>query len=164
MSDVIADGKVVAFHYTLTDDDGTVIDTSSGKDPMLYLHGSNNIVPGLEKRLVGQSAGDSLQVDVPPSEGYGERQGPGAQAVPRSQMPEGVELQVGMPLQASGSDGQTVVLWVTELTDDTVFVDLNHPLAGKTLHFDVQIVAVRGSTAVEKQHGHPHGMDGSASH
>ncbi len=164
MSDVIADGKVVAIHYTLTDDDGKVLDSSSGRGPLVYLHGSRNIVPGLENALVGQAAGAKLKVDVAPADGYGERHGPGPQAIPRRELPKDLEVFEGMPLRASGSDGQDVVLWVTKVAGSRIYVDVNHPLAGQNLHFDVEIVEMRDASAEEIEHGHAHGPDGHHHH
>ncbi|MEZ4269645.1 MAG: peptidylprolyl isomerase [Myxococcota bacterium] len=159
-----ADGKVVIFHYTLTNDAGEVLDTSRDGEPMPYLHGHDNIVIGLERGLAGRKAGDSLTVVVPPEDGYGLSEGPGPQAVPRSAFPEGMAVGPGMQFGAESPDGQTMTLWVTEVLDDEVLVDTNHPLAGVTLTFDVEIVAIRDATSHEVAHGHPHGPDGHHSH
>lgn len=164
MSDTLTHGKVGIFHYTLTDDGGARIDSSRGGSPMAYLHGFSNIVPGLEKELEGKTIGDSMVVVVEPSEGYGEKQGPGPQAVHRSEFPKGFEPAVGRPIQAQDGDGQPLMLWITKVEGAQVWIDVNHPLAGKTLHFDVEIVAVRDATEDEKVHGHAHGIDGHAHH
>ncbi len=164
MSDIIAPDKVGIFHYTLTDDEGTQLDSSRGGQPLAYLHGHQNIVPGLEKQLEGHTAGDALVAVVPPAEGYGERQGPGPQSVPRKEFPKGMDPRPGMPVRAQGSAGQEVVLWITKVEGAQVWVDVNHPLAGKTLHFDVEVVGVREPTADELQHGHAHGPEGQAPH
>lgn len=164
MSDTIEAGKVGIFHYTLTDDDGAVLDSSSGRSPMAYLHGHGNIVPGLEKELVGKTAGDAFKAKLAPADAYGERQGPGAQAVHRSNFPKDFELVPGRPIRAEGSDGEPITLWITEVKGAQVYVDINHPLAGKTLHFDVEVVGVRAATADEVTHGHAHGVDGHAHH
>jgi len=158
----IADGKVVSFHYTLTNDDGDVLDSSSGRDPMPYLHGASNIVPGLEKQLTGKSVGTKLDAVVPPAEGYGERGGPDPQPVPRSAFPTEMPLDKGTPVQAQAPDGKVMMLFIDRVEDDTVYVDHNHPLAGETLHFAVEIVDVRDATDEEKAHGHPHGPGGHA--
>lgn len=163
-SSTVEDGVVVIFHYTLRDDDGEVLDSSVGEDPLPILQGAGNIVPGLESALVGKSAGDEFEVDVPPAEGYGERLGPGPQEVDRAAFPEGVEIHVGMPFFAEGPEGEDLTLWVTAVTDATVSVDHNHPLAGQTLHFEIAIDRLREATADEKAHGHPHGLDGTAGH
>jgi FKBP-type peptidyl-prolyl cis-trans isomerase SlyD len=160
----VGDGKVVLFHYTLKNDAGDVLDTSDGSEPLFYLHGAGNIVVGLEEQLAGRSVGDKLSATVPADKGYGVSMGPGPQPVERSAFPEGVELEVGMQFHAEAPDGSPLTLWVTALEDDTVLVDANHPLAGVTLHFDIEVTAVRDATEEELAHGHPHGPDGTAGH
>lgn len=159
MQPLIADDKVVSIHYTLRDDDGDVIDSSSGGEPLEYLHGAGNIVPGLERQLAGKRIGDKLTAVVKPEDGYGVPQGPGPQAVPRASFPEDVELEEGLQFFAGGPDGD-IPLWVVAVEDDVVLVDANHPLAGVTLHFEVEVVGLRDATADEKEHGHPHGEGG----
>lgn len=156
---VIEDGKVVSIAYTLTNDAGEKLDTSEGGDPLQYLHGAQNIVPGLEKALTGKSAGDTFDVRVSPEEGYGPRTGE-SQQVPRSQFPEGMPLQVGMPLRAEVPEHGPVVLWIERIETDTVHVSLNHPLAGEHLNFAIEVVDVREATAEEQSHGHVHGPGG----
>jgi FKBP-type peptidyl-prolyl cis-trans isomerase SlyD len=153
-------GKVVSFHYTLTNDSGEVLDSSTGRDALPYLHGGGNIVPGLEKQMAGKAVGDSFDAVVPPTEGYGERSGPEPQAVERSAFPDDAPLQKGMQFVAQTPDGQHIPLWVDRIEGDTVFVDHNHPLAGVTLHFAVEITEIRDATAEEQAHGHPHGPGG----
>jgi len=153
-------GKVVSFHYTLRNPDGEVVDTSDGDEPLAYLHGSSNIVSGLEAQLVGHAVGDKLQAVVPAREGYGEKSGPGPQGVPREAFPADAELEVGMNFVAETDDGNEVMLWVVEIGEEEVLVDDNHPLAGVTLHFDVEVVEIRDATDEEKTHGHPHGPGG----
>lgn len=160
MSKAIRDGMVVSFHYTLTDDAGQVLDSSRDGDPVDYLHGASNIVPGLERELENHVAGDKLQVKVAPEDGYGRREGPGPQAFPRDAFPTGMLLSEGMQFEAESDDGDIIPLWITKVEKDTVYVDANHPLADKTLHFDVEITAVRTATPEEVEHGHPHGPDG----
>lgn len=156
----IASGSVVSIHYTLRTPDGEVLDSSDGGDPLMYLHGADNIVPGLERELTGRRAGDSLEVEVAPVDGYGERQGPGPQRVPRSAFPTGAQPEEGMQVFAEGPNNQTIPLWVVGVEDDAVMVDVDHPLAGVTLHFQVEITSVRSATAEELAHGHPHGPGG----
>lgn len=149
---------VVSFHYTLTDAQGTVIDKSDGQ-PLVYLHGHHNIIPGLENALLGKTVGDKLTVTVEPAEGYGEYQPELVQEVPR-QMFQGVDnIEAGMQFQAQTDDGIQVVL-VKDVTDDAVIVDGNHPLAGQALTFDVEIVEVRAASSEELAHGHAHGVGG----
>lgn len=164
MSQTIEEGKVGLFHYTLTNGEGDRLDSSEGGDPLAYLHGHKNIVPGLEKQLTGKTVGDAFVAEVPPAEGYGERQGPGPQRMPRSAFPEGFPFQVGRPFGAQTEEGQQIMLWIVGLEEEDVLVDIDHPLAGQTLHFDVNIVGVRDATAAEVEHGHAHGVDGQAQH
>ena len=164
MSQTIQHGMVGLFHYTLTNDQGETLDSSAGGDPLAYLHGHGNIVPGLERQLEGRVAGDAFVAHVPAAEAYGERQGPGPQAMPRSAFPEGFPFEIGRPFGAQTEDGQQIVLWIVDVQGDMVLIDIDHPLAGQTLHFDVSIVGVRPATPAELQHGHAHGMDGHAAH
>ena len=155
----IAQNSVVAIAYTLTDDKGTVIDTSAGGEPLVYLHGARNIIPGLENALTGKSVGEKLTVTVAPAEGYGEYDPQMVQAVPR-QMFAGVEnIEVGMQFQAQTPQGVRVVT-VIEVEGDDITLDGNHPLAGETLHFAVEVTEVRTATAEELAHGHVHGAGG----
>jgi FKBP-type peptidyl-prolyl cis-trans isomerase SlyD len=155
----IADRTVASFHYTLTDASGQVIDSSSGGEPLSYLHGVGNIVPGLEKELTGRSVGDSVKVVVSPEEGYGMPNPMLVQVVPRMAF-QGVEqLEVGMAFQAQTPQGPMSVA-ISRIDGDEVTVDGNHPLAGKTLHFAVDITDVREATVEECVHGHVHGAGG----
>jgi FKBP-type peptidyl-prolyl cis-trans isomerase SlyD len=161
---IVENGKVVIMHYTLKNEAGEVIDSSAGAEPMPYLHGAANIVEGLENALTGVPVGEKRDVVVSPEEGYGLRQGPGAQEVPRDQFPEGVELFPGMGFHAEGDDGEMMVVYVEKVEENAVWIDGNHPLAGETLYFSVEIMSVRDPSDEELAHGHPHGLDGSVSH
>ncbi len=155
----IARDSVAAFHYILTDDQNQVIDSSAGRDPLTYLHGGGQIVPGLEKQLEGRSAGDKFTADVVPEEGYGVHHPELMQEVPRSAF-QGVEdIQPGMQFQGRGPQGEINVT-VTRVEDDKVFIDGNHPLAGKTLHFAIEVTDVRAASEEELAHGHVHGAGG----
>lgn len=154
----IADHDIVTLHYTLKDDADKVIDSSAGGEPLAYLHGHGNIVPGLERELTGKSVGDRLQVRVPPAQGYGEYDRALVQKVPRRTLKGITNLRVGQPLQA-GHQAVTV----THIVGDMVTLDGNHPLAGQNLNFDVEITAVRPATEEELAHGHVHG-DGDHHH
>ncbi len=148
----IAAARVATFHYILTDDAGQVIDRSPDDQPLSYFHGAGNIVPGLEKALDGRRAGDSLTVEVAPAEAYGERVESLVQQVPREAF-QGIDrIEPGMQFQANGGQGPVLVT-VMEVGDTQVRIDGNHPLAGKTLHFDVRITDVREATEDEKQVG-----------
>jgi FKBP-type peptidyl-prolyl cis-trans isomerase SlyD len=157
----IGEGKVAAFHYTLRKGDGggEVLDSSSGRDPLAYLHGAGNIVPGLERQLSGRQVGDSFDAVVEPAEGYGLREGQ-PQPVDRSAFPEGMALSAGMMLRAETEGHEVIPLWVVDVEDDKVWVDENHPLAGVTLHFTIEVVEIRDATSTEMEHGHPHGPGG----
>ncbi|HET6430964.1 peptidylprolyl isomerase [Dyella sp.] len=155
----IAEHSVVSFHYTLTDDQGTVIDSSAEREPLTYMHGTGQIVPGLEKVMAGHQAGDQFKVDVSPEEGYGVRHAELEQQVPRDAF-QGVEsIEPGMQFQGRGPQG-VINVTVTKVENDVVFIDGNHPLAGQNLHFDVQVTDVREASAEEKEHGHVHGAGG----
>ena len=152
----ISEKCVVAFHYTLTNGDGETLDTSEGREPLKYLHGARNIVPGLEKALEGKSAGDEVKVEVSPDEGYGTVNPELVQKVPRAAF-EGVdEIKPGMQFHAQGPSGQVQIITVKEVAGDEVTVDGNHPLAGEILHFDVKVEDVREATEEEIAHGHAH--------
>ena len=156
----VAADKVVLIHYTLTNDGGDVIDTSSGGDPLAYIHGQGNIIPGLEKALEGREAGEKLQVRVEPAEGYGVRDEQLVQKVPRRSFSGVKDVQPGMQFHAQTSGGHTRVVTVTGVAGDLVTVDANHPLAGQHLTFDVEITEVRDATEEELEHGHVHGPGG----
>ena len=162
MSDTptIGPNKVVFIQYTLTDDDGEEIDSSAGGPALAYLHGANNLVPGLEKALEGKGLGETFDVTVSAEEGYGERVGPGPQPVPRSAFPEDAELEVGMAFLAEDPEGEQTQLWIVGLEEENVLIDQEHPLAGQNLNFKVEVTAIRDATEEEIQHGHPHGPGG----
>jgi len=151
--------KVVEMHYTIKNDAGEVIDTSKGQDPMPFLQGHANIVPGLEKAIEGMKKGDSCDVSVEAKEAYGEYHDEGVQKIPMAAMQDIPDLKVGMELQSQDEQGNQFIVMVREITDDTVTVDANHPLAGETLHFNVSIEGVRDATKEELEHGHVHSGD-----
>ena len=154
--------KVVKIHYTLTDDDGEVIDSSEGSEPLEYLHGVGGIIPGLESVLEGKSVGDQFNVSVQPEDAYGDHNEDLLHSVERSQF-EGIDdLELGMQFQVDTDDGPMVVT-VVEITDDKVTIDGNHELAGVPLNFDVTVRDVREATPEEIDHGHAHG-DGGHEH
>jgi FKBP-type peptidyl-prolyl cis-trans isomerase SlyD len=155
----IADRCVACFHYTLTNDKGEVLDSSSGREPLAYLHGGGNIVPGLEKAMTGHVAGDKFTVDVSPAEGYGVRDPALVQTVPKSAFRGAGKLEPGMQFRADSGRGPMSVV-ITAIKGDQVTVDGNHPLAGETLHFAVEVAEVRDATGEELSHGHVHGAGG----
>lgn len=155
----IAQNSVVTIHYTLKDDAGEVIDSSREGDPIAYLHGHGNLVPGLERELEGKNTGDKVNVSVAPEQGYGEYDKQLVQQVPRRALQGIANVKVGMRLQAQTPQGPRAVV-VTRLVGDMVTIDGNHPLAGKNLNFDVEITDVRDATEEELSHGHVHGEGG----
>jgi FKBP-type peptidyl-prolyl cis-trans isomerase SlyD len=159
----IAERTVVTFHYTLKNASGEVIDSSIGADPMPYLHGAGNIVPGLEAQMLGKRAGDKFQAIVAPEDGYGMPNQAMVQQVPRSAFPSGQALEVGMQFGVQTPQGPLAVT-ITKLEAEHVTIDGNHPLAGQSLHFDIEITEVRDATLEESLHGHAHGPGGHHHH
>ncbi len=150
--------KVGLFEYTLTDETGETLDASNG-NPLAYLHGHNNLIPGLEKEMAGKTVGDKFTATVAAAEAYGERVEQLVQTVPAA-MFQGVEsIEVGMRFEAQSEQGMHSVE-VTEIDGDQVTVDGNHPLAGLALTFDIEVINVREATAEEIEHGHAHGEGG----
>jgi FKBP-type peptidyl-prolyl cis-trans isomerase SlyD len=155
--------KVASIHYTLTDEDGEILDSSAGQEPLVYLQGHQNLVPGLEAALEGKTTGDKLSVVVVAAEGYGEFDPSMVQELPRSAF-EGIdEIEVGMEFHAETDHGLQIVE-VIEVEGDTVTINGNHPLAGTDLHFEVEVIAVRDATEEELQHGHVHSAGGCGHH
>lgn len=151
----ITKNKVAAIHYTLRDNEGTIIDTSSGRDPLYYLHGAGNLIIGMEEGLEGKAKGDKFQLKIAPEKGYGEKDPGMIQQVPRSAF-GGQDVKPGMKF----STNQGAVVTVTDVGLENVTVDANHPLAGVELNFDVEIMEVRNATSEEINHGHVHGQGG----
>ncbi|MGB0133558.1 FKBP-type peptidyl-prolyl cis-trans isomerase [Dokdonella sp.] len=157
----VAKDSVVSLHYTLHADDGLKIESSrDGGEPVHILIGHGGIIPGLEKALIGHAAGDQFQVDVEPQEAYGERQEDNIQRVPKKYFKEAARLRPGMTATLSMKDGGQRSVTVRKIGSSVVDVDLNHPLAGHKLRFDVEITAVREATAEEISHRHVHGPGG----
>lgn len=152
----IAKDCVVFMQYTLTDDKGQVIDASPEGQPMPYLHGHSNIVSGLEKALEGLEQGETTKVSVSPEEGYGLVDPQAVQLFALEAFDNISELKPGMQFHAEGPEGQVQVITVREIREDGVLIDRNHPLAGKTLNFEVEINEVRTATEGELEHAHPH--------
>lgn len=155
----IAKDSVVEINYTLTNGAGEVLDSSKGNSPLAYLHGHQNIVVGLEKELEGKKQGDAFKASVSPEEGYGQRVETLVSEVPRAEFESIPDLKEGMQLQAQTDQGFQIFT-VTKLEGETVTVDGNHPLAGETLNFEVEVVSVRAATEEEISHGHVHGPGG----
>ena len=155
---LVAKNKVISIDYTLTDAQGTELDSSHGRGPFAYIHGIGNIIPGLEAALEGKSAGDQVNAVISPENAYGTRDESLVQQLPRSQFDTDQDIEVGMQFQAMSEAGPRVVT-VVSVDAENVTVDANHPLAGVTLHFDVTIKEIREATGEELNHGHVHGPD-----
>jgi FKBP-type peptidyl-prolyl cis-trans isomerase SlyD len=155
----ITTNRVAHIHYTLKDDAGSVIDSSAGGEPLAYLHGAGNIVPGLEKALEGKEAGAKLSVKVEPAEGYGVRDEALVQQVPRRSFQGVRDIAAGMRFNAQTQQGPATVT-VTKVQGDMITIDGNHALAGVTLHFEIEVTKVRDATPEELLHGHVHGAGG----
>lgn len=156
MAKLIKDELMVSIHYTLTDDNGNVIDSSADSEPLTYLHGAGFIIPGLEKALLGKKVGDSLKVRIEPEEAYGKVYPELIQTVNREVF-EGVEsIEEGMMFDAEAPDGSCQHIVIKKVDGDQVTIDANHPLAGMNLNFDVRITEVRKPTAEELEYGHSH--------
>jgi len=162
---LIADGLVVIMQYTLrADADGEVLDESTADEPMTYLHGADNIVPGLEKALEGKGVGFKGKIVVSPEDGYGEREDEEPDEIPRKAFPPDMVIEPGMTFMAEGPNDEHAPIWVIGVEGDKIIVDSQHPLSGKTLHFDVEVIGIRAATADEMAHGHPHGPTGNEGH
>ena len=156
MSLTITDDLVVSINYTLTNDEKTVLDSTEESGPMDYLHGADNIIPGLEDELEGKKVGDKLQVRVDPEDGYGEIFTELMQVVDIAAF-EGVEsVEVGMQFESESDEGELEIVTIKAIDGNEVTIDANHPLAGVTLNFDVEIMDVREATAEEIEHEHVH--------
>ncbi len=135
-------GDNVSIHYTGKLDNGTEFDSSAGRDPLKFEVGSGQVIPGFDKAVEGMTVGDNKNVRIEPGDAYGERHEQLIQVVPRSALPDEIDPAVGMPLQSRGPDGQVLDLTITEVSDESVTVDANHPLAGFALNFDIELVAI----------------------
>jgi FKBP-type peptidyl-prolyl cis-trans isomerase SlyD len=149
---LITKDKVVAIDYCLKNSAGDVLDSSQDSEPLEYLHGHNSMIPGLEKELEGKKDNDSFKVVVNPEDGYGVYDANLQMIVPRENFPEGVEISVGSQFEAESPGGPIPVL-VTNVTDEHITVDANHPLAGEKLFFDIKVISVRDATADEIENG-----------
>jgi FKBP-type peptidyl-prolyl cis-trans isomerase SlyD len=155
----VAKHAVVSIDYTLTAPDGEVLDSSEGGEPLAYVHGTDALIPGLEAELEGKVKGTRFDVFVDPAQGYGERDESLVHKVERQKLPPGIELELGLQLQARGPEGDLIVT-VIALEGERVTLDGNHPLAGMRLHFVGEIKDVRAATREELAHGHVHGAGG----
>ena len=139
---MVETGKVVAVHYTGKLSDGEMFDTSEGRDPLKFQVGSGQIIPGFEQAIMGKNIGEKVTVNIPADDAYGQIREDLIVSVPKTQMPG--DVQVGQPLQAQGDNGQTINVIVKEVSEENVMIDGNHPLAGKELVFDIEVVEIEG--------------------
>lgn len=158
MSDLneIKENLVVEFDYTLTDKDGKELDSSKDNGPLAYLHGKQNIIPGLENELTGKKIGDAFKITIEPDEAYGEYKDELVQIVPSSQFEGMGDIEVGAQFQVETDAGGNLIVTITAIEGDNVTLDGNHPLAGMQLTFDVKVVSIREATEEELSHGHIH--------
>lgn len=156
---VISKNKVVSIDYTLTGDDGEVIDTSEGQGPLYYIQGIGNLIPGLEEMLEGKKIGDQFNAVIPPEKGYGNFEEELVQQYPRQYFEQIKDIEIGMQLQANMGDEVRIVT-ITKIEPDFVEIDANHPLSGVTLNFAVSVKSIREATPEELEHGHVHGDGG----
>ncbi len=148
--------KVVSIEYSVHTDEGALVDTTEGRAPLQYLHGSGHILPKLEAALEGMEVGESKEVMLEAEDAYGEKMDVEEEWIPIDVFPEGIQLEPGMALQGRTSEGQMVPLYVKKVEEERILVDYNHPLAGKRLNFDVEVQNVREATDEELSHGHAH--------
>jgi FKBP-type peptidyl-prolyl cis-trans isomerase SlyD len=156
----IAKDSVVSIDFTLTDDKGTEIDSTTGQDPLVYLHGHGSLLPAIEQALEGKSVGDNVSLRLEPEAAYGTRDESQVNMMPLSELPEDEEIVVGMQFHAEEKDGHRLVT-ISKIDGDQVTVDGNHPLAGQTLSFEIEVADLRAATADELTHGHVHGPGGA---
>lgn len=154
----VTDDVVVIIDYTLTVE-GQVVDSTEGDEPLQFLQGHQNIIPGLERELSGMKIGDNKQVVVQPTEAYGDIDPENVIEVPRSEFPSEIPLETGIELEVKNADGEVLSAVIADVTPNSVKLDFNHPLAGKQLTFDVTIVDLRSATDEELAHGHVHFED-----
>jgi len=161
----IAINKAVTLNYTLKDDQGEMLDQSNDAS-FIYLHGANNIIPGLEDALTGRVKDDKFDLVIKPEDAYGEHNPEFTQVVDRSMFDQAQagDLEAGMQFQSQAEDGAMMIITISEVNGDKITIDGNHPLAGITLHYDVHVVDVRDATEEEITHGHIHAHGESCGH
>ncbi len=156
----VADGMVVTLDFTLTLSDGEVADSTQGEMPLRFVVGQGQLLPGLEDALIGMAVNEERDITLRPEDAYGEWDEEALEEVALSELPEDVELEEGMPLEVTDTEGETYEANVYEVREDSVILDYNHPLAGETLSFHVKVIDVRPATPIELEHGHVHEGNG----
>lgn len=153
----VADNMVVTLAYKLYLDDDQMIDSSDEYGPLEYLHGHNQILPALERAVAGLTVGDQIEVAIPPEDGYGTRFADSFETISRADFPDDVELEIGMELElVDRESNQEMIAYIYDISDDEVLIDFNHPLAGETLLFEIEVLDIRPATDEELAHGHVH--------
>jgi FKBP-type peptidyl-prolyl cis-trans isomerase SlyD len=161
---MIQKGKVIGISYTLKSASGEILDQGPASEPLVYLHGYGNLIPGLESALEGQSVGFKSKVEIAPEEAYGPIHESLKQVVDRSAFPADTQIEVGMGFHAHSDDGSPMTIKIEKVEGSNVHIDGNHPLAGQTLFFDVEVLSERDATSEEISHGHAHGPGGHHHH
>jgi FKBP-type peptidyl-prolyl cis-trans isomerase SlyD len=156
----IAQNKIVTFNYTLKDDTGNVLDSTEGSTPFSFLSGNGQILPKLENAMDGMLVGSKKNVKISAPDAYGTYNENAVQQVDRNNFPENADLQPGMQFVANSPEGNQMPFIISEVKDNNIKIDFNHPLAGKDLEFDVELIDIRDATAEEIAHGHAHGAGG----
>jgi len=156
----IGANKVVTLNYKLSDDQGNIIQTTNKNEPFVYLSGNNQILPKLEEAVSGMLIGGKKNIELNSSDAYGDYDEKAVQQVKKEEFPEGANLEAGMEYMAHSPDGKPIAFVIREVHDEEVTIDFNHPLAGKNLNFDVELIDVRDATKEELEHGHVHGTGG----
>lgn len=156
----VADGMVVTFDFTLRLNEDEIADTTQGQMPLRFVVGQGQLLPGLEDAMIGMVAGEERKITLEPEDAYGDWDEDALEEIAISDLPEGADLEEGMPIEVTDSEGETYEASVYEVKDSTVILDYNHPLAGETLQFDVKVIDIRPATPEELAHGHVHDEDG----
>jgi FKBP-type peptidyl-prolyl cis-trans isomerase SlyD len=160
----LSDGHVGILRYTLKNAKGEVLDSTEGQGPRPYLHGADNMLPGIEAALAGKSEGDTLSGELSPKDAFGVNDGKDPQRVRRKTLPKGRDWQPGMPFAMKDEGGEVAQFWVTDVRGAWVWITGNHPLAGESVNYEIEVIRVRLAKPVEISHGHPHGIDGTQGH
>lgn len=154
MKMIVEENNVVTMHYRLSDDKGQEMDTSYGEEPLSFIQGKGNLIPGLDREMLGRKVGDKFEVTVPPADAYGTFNEAYIQKFPLGAFQEGDKVEVGLRVQLTNEDGQPILASIHGIEDDGVLLDLNHPLVDKTLEFEIEIINTRPATADELKQGH----------
>ncbi len=154
----VINNKVVEIHYVLKDKDGELLDSSEGQKPLAYIHGIGNIIPGLEQKLEGKKIGDKVNAIIAPADGYGIREEKLVHKIPMSNFKDKSQVKLDAQFRVEMEDGPRIAT-ITQIEEEEVTVDMNHPLAGEELHFDVEVMTIRDATEEEISHGHVHNGD-----